>query len=95
MADFAYVATAGDYTEADNVSLLAFDGRGAPSLVRHVAAPPDPGPIAVSPDGRWLVLGSSPVADLRSYAIDGAGGLTLDQVIAILEQPTSVAFWPP
>jgi hypothetical protein len=47
---------------------------------------------AVSPDGRWLLMGSHSVGSLRSYAIDGAGKLTPARTITILDEPVFIDF---
>jgi hypothetical protein len=91
-----YFVNGGSYAYGgNNLAVVGVAQSGSLEVRQHVMLPWEnsynSGAVAVSPDGRWLLVGTTVVSEVRAWPIDGATGqLGTSRVVALAEVPVFI-----
>lgn len=89
--NYLYVSNRGH----ESIAVFGIGAEGDLTLIEHVAVPAEPRGFALSPDGRFLVVGGQKAHQLAAFAIDPASGkLTSSGPNLEISAPLCIVFAP-
>lgn len=74
-----------------HLSVVSADG-GTLEALQHITVHRDSFALGTSPDGRWLLVGSHYVDEMRSYRIDATGQVGEQIVSTLVDDPIFIGF---
>jgi len=78
-----------------HLAVVGVTPAGTPEVLQYVQLFSESRAIAVSPSGRWLMVGSQGVDDVRRFRIDDTGKLSDPLTLALPENPVWLGFRGP